>query len=440
MFGAAKLIIGKRKVAKYAELAEARKAHLENVRSSRHIIELKGEDVPFGVKALESGIEIEGIVISRPATPATPNSNRSQQTLVGSDNDSLKVLGQPSQMAQRQSGRPLMYQPSPYIALPAPSYGISSMPSSSTSVASMPSGSNDDVRGVRAYSEPMLQHVTRSSRSESPASRLPASAVTARLEGLSSPSQNGHHRARSLAANSPSYPSSRTESRTPTPPDGHRDSDLPGDSDGPHVRPQFVSAYSTPNVPSAPMTTDYVPETARGDLSLLYTHRLSHAAEVGQLLPRNSRTSRLLLEGSFNHSPTNSISQSPTQQSPTNSFIISPAASDGVYALDVALPPTMPVSAALVHPALRGRFSAGSRSSSGERSRFSEDLPWVSDQLQQRTDYTVVPTPAAAPAAPTAPVEPEAAETKKKGPNRLFKKRGSGSARSSLDVDLEAQK
>lgn len=450
-FGVVKLILGKRQVAKYAKLAEAQKAHLESVRDSRQIISLKGEEIPFGVRALEFGIEVEGIVIS---PPATPNSNRSQQTLVGSENGSAKVRGQPPQMAQRQSGRPLMmYQPSPYIALPAPSYhGISGMPSSSTSAVSIPNRSTDDMREMRLYSDPMLQMVAWGSRPESPASRLPASAVTARLEGLS-PSQNGHHRARGLAANSPSYPSSWTESRTPTPPDGHRNSDLPsanetaardslrsdssGESDEPHLRPHLMTAYSTPNIPSAPISTDYIPETARGDLSLLHNHRLSHAAEVGQLLPRNSRTSKFLAEGTHFHSSTSSISHSSTQRSParspTNSFIAPSAASDGVCALEVALPPTMPVAVALVHPVLRGRYPVQTRPSPGERPHLSEDLSLQAEQLQQRIGNTIQSAPAAS-AAPDVP------ESTKEGPNKLPKKRGSGSTRSSMDVDLEAQK
>jgi hypothetical protein len=54
---------------RYEAIAEAKKAHLREMRESRRIIQLQGEGVPFGIRAIEAGIEVEGVHISRPATP-----------------------------------------------------------------------------------------------------------------------------------------------------------------------------------------------------------------------------------------------------------------------------------------------------------------------------------------------------------------------------------
>ncbi|KAI9851457.1 MAG: hypothetical protein M1838_003646 [Thelocarpon superellum] len=69
MAGFAKLAWNHWRLRKYTAIAEARKTHLLEMRRSRDVIQLKGEDVPFGVRAIESGIEVEGVWISRPNSP-----------------------------------------------------------------------------------------------------------------------------------------------------------------------------------------------------------------------------------------------------------------------------------------------------------------------------------------------------------------------------------
>ncbi|KAI0437825.1 hypothetical protein F4803DRAFT_565761 [Xylaria telfairii] len=45
-------------------------------------------DIPFGVRAIQSGVEIEGIWISRPATPMEPrNPSKASSTTLGTDNE-----------------------------------------------------------------------------------------------------------------------------------------------------------------------------------------------------------------------------------------------------------------------------------------------------------------------------------------------------------------
>jgi hypothetical protein len=375
-----------RRVKRYTELAEARKAHLENTRGSRHVVEAEADDIPFGVKALEKGIEVEGIVISRSATPI---SNRSQQTLVGSDNESAKLQSSPMAHVQqiRPTSRPLVYQPSPYISLPAPLYhGISSSSSlASTSGTSMPTGAELHEDNVcRAYSDPLLQFCPPLSPDSQSGSSTPKSvSYSIFLKGQFLMSQSGHRRTRSPPINSPSSPSSRTHSRTLTPPDGVHAFTLPSanedsikestrsnstDSDDSDIpsRPRLLTAYSTPVVPSARET---LTETAYGDLALLHTHRLSHAAEVGQLLPRANRISRVLPGGNFS-------SPGPFTSS---------AATDPVYALDidVALRPAVPTPALTRHSLISPSVSHRRVSSSpvGETSKFVEQF-WSEPEEQ----------------------------------------------------------
>lgn len=68
---------------KQARLTEMRKAGLPTKR---------GSNIPFGVRAIQHGIEVDGIWISRPATPnpESPNKRASLTTLVALDSDSSK--------------------------------------------------------------------------------------------------------------------------------------------------------------------------------------------------------------------------------------------------------------------------------------------------------------------------------------------------------------
>lgn len=473
LYAVSKLLHGNKKVKRHTLMAEAQRTHLENVRTSRHVIELKGDDVPFGVKALESGIEVEGIVISR---PATPDSRRSQHTLVGSDNDSqLRAQASPGGGGSqpRHSSRYLVHQPSPYIALPAPALhgysGMSSLRSSATSIVSVPSGSGSNdaqaaVAGARSLSDPLLQTQGCAPVLVSPPPQSGPSTprsygehgvdpqTLARLEGrhLSVATPNGGHRGK-RSSSGPSRP----QSRTPTPPDGHRppsalpsvnedsagessrESDSSVESDGMERprRPGLVAAHPIPAAPSSPAAhCRYAPD---GDLSLLHIHRLSHAAEVGQLLPRNSRTSRML-------------SGTDVANSASPHSFASPTAVQPVYTFDLALAPAatpaarsenpQPSLAPFPEPA-KPFLSPYGRSSAA--SQFVEEL-WDQSLLSAEPrpdgnsdiDDSNPSTPVSGPDS-----DPEERTEKHKAYDRLRKKRGTkaSSSSESMDVDLEAQ-
>ncbi|KAG0639788.1 hypothetical protein HOY80DRAFT_1009342 [Tuber brumale] len=478
--GVSKMTYTKLRVRKYSKKAEARRSHLQNMRDSRHVIDLKSEEVPFGIRAIEAGIEVEGVVISRPPTPTRASYNPSQVTLVASDADSMKSRGQcppspgsaqgfygapPPPMKQMARGGPMVYQPSPYLPMPSPAHhsGASSIRSSASSVASTATPTPPLTRVSSA------EKLGRGSLSEgadggyldglrgAPTRATTIPDTLARLEGrmpspaLENRKSNGsrHH---------------RTHSRTPSPPEGpgspalpsvdeneiseesSRASDSSVESMVGATRPRIISAHSTPTLPTMHRVSQPLPEGVQGDLSLLHEHRLSHAAEVGQLLPRRRDTLR-----------NSQIVGSPVAESPSSYY--SPATSDRVYALDIAMPPAMPGVDGLRFPAPavtagpsvrleRIRWSSDPAPGASDEPMF--DGPWLSKPGgNDDKDGSASPRTAdqSGPTTPKSKVPADSSsdsEPAKQKPKKLQKKnrgsRGSPSRSSATDVDLEAQR
>ncbi|KAF8252237.1 hypothetical protein K440DRAFT_658065 [Wilcoxina mikolae CBS 423.85] len=451
VFAVSKLTYRKRKEKWLIEQAEAKKKDLENIRKYHPFTEVKNDEVPFGSKALEAGIEVDGIVISRPVTPDT----RSQQTLFGSENGSLESRGRTSPglgVARGQQmppyGRPQVYQPSPYIALPAPVHhgnsGSSSLRSSAASVVSTPSGSgsNDASLGVgrRTFSDPMLQYyapVSPASRSGSSTPRSnagniadPVALTLARLEGRTlSPSLQSRENSYTHGS---SHLSSRSQSRTPSPPEGQRTpttlASVREDSVGESSRDSSMENDEIERPrrvgPASAYLSPVIPETAAGDLSLLQIHRLSHAAEVGQLFPRYSR--RVLSDTDLINNP------SPTPPLPLPTMV------QPVYAFDINLQRTVPTAAVLreenLGPSLPERVHTKPYTEqsfqSGEASELVEEIVWDKPAEAQVAERKDVDEPS---------TDPKPEEKVRKVLNRLRKKRVSETTTGSMEVDLEAQ-
>ncbi|KAI9846100.1 MAG: hypothetical protein M1837_004356 [Sclerophora amabilis] len=68
--GCVKLAYSRRRIRKYTALAEANKASLEEAREDDQTNQSREPDIPFGIRAIESGIEVDGVWISRSGTPA----------------------------------------------------------------------------------------------------------------------------------------------------------------------------------------------------------------------------------------------------------------------------------------------------------------------------------------------------------------------------------
>lgn len=471
--GVSKMVYTKLRVKKFAKKAEARKSHLENMRESRQIINLTSDDVPFGIRAIEAGIEVEGVVISRPPTPTRASYNPSQVTLVASDADSMKSRGQcppspssahgyygtPPPMKQMGRGGPMVHQPSPYLSMPSPIHqghsGASSLRSSASSVASTATPtppltrvSSSEKLGRGSLPEGVDGGYFEGARG-TPTKSTTIPDTLAKLEGRTASPASEHRRSTGSRHR-------RTPSRTPSPPEGpgspalpsvdeneisegsSRASDSSVEGMAGATRPRLVSTYSTPILPTMHRISQPLPEGVQGDLSLLHEHRLSHAAEVGQLLPRRRDTLR-----------NSQIAGGPVTESP----YYSPTASDRVYALDIAMPPAAPGVDGLQFPAPAvtvgsPRRHERTRSSSDPESGVSDtpmfDGPWLSkpgsNDDKDATDQSGPATPKSkAPADLSSDSEPP-----KQKPKKLQKKnrksRSSPSRSSDMDVDLEAQR
>lgn len=94
--GYGKLLWRNRLVRKQEVVDEEKRVRIQQLRNSGQIIETpKGHDIPFGVRAIQSGVEVDGIWISRTNTPI-PSELRSGN-LRGSTSDSSTEPQSPTQ-------------------------------------------------------------------------------------------------------------------------------------------------------------------------------------------------------------------------------------------------------------------------------------------------------------------------------------------------------
>lgn len=82
LLGCLKLVYNHWRLRKYTALAAAKAAQRQEMQHTPSVRRRKGPDVPFGIRAIESGIEVDGVWISRSNTPApsvpdSPMSNAS---------------------------------------------------------------------------------------------------------------------------------------------------------------------------------------------------------------------------------------------------------------------------------------------------------------------------------------------------------------------------
>ncbi|GAB1311254.1 hypothetical protein MFIFM68171_01464 [Madurella fahalii] len=89
--GLAKLWWNNRLMRKREVLDEEKRARLEEMRRTGLPMK-RPNDIPFGVRAIQSGVEVDGIWISRPATPSETAAAKlaSSTTLSGQDSDSQR--------------------------------------------------------------------------------------------------------------------------------------------------------------------------------------------------------------------------------------------------------------------------------------------------------------------------------------------------------------
>lgn len=262
--GLCKLKYSHWKIRKYSKVAASKAAQTPEMLEAQPPTEgTKDEkdDVPFGIRAIESGIEVDGVWISRSNTPVPSSAssiyneprNRQNRTSPGSDSVELE--------------------------LPQPAHGSSSRASSRA-----PSSAFD--RAVSAEQLP-------DSRPPSPGSGCPTcgrQVVRAPQSRYSNPNLLRHSSTlNALEGLDPGTPYETGE------PSGSKHSSM---SSGRSNRESGESDYNTLSIPRfqqdrpyepaylSPRAAPTPPVDPRVDLDLLQSHRLSHVAETGQLTPR----------------------------------------------------------------------------------------------------------------------------------------------------------
>ncbi|KAB2577523.1 uncharacterized protein LTHEOB_9183 [Lasiodiplodia theobromae] len=233
-----------------------------------------GDDIPFGIRAIQSGIEVDGIWISGTNTPVPSSPTQSAQ-------DKPEASG--------SNSRPMSALEIPGPATAGPSSGPSSRPSSrgppsssfdrAVSAERIASHSRDSSPGSTASGQRARTHrppptaYTRYSQ----ASMLRHSATLDTLEGEEDDARAMHERSASASANPYAYNfSSNGSSRKSSgssdnnPPDRSSDDDTVGST----------------SMGKAPMVAVPRSRDPRTDLRLLQSHRMSHVAETGSLVRR----------------------------------------------------------------------------------------------------------------------------------------------------------
>ncbi|PVH96422.1 hypothetical protein DM02DRAFT_535378 [Periconia macrospinosa] len=237
LLGLCKLRYDTLKIRKYSKVdkGKGKKVQTPEMLEAQTVVPKHDDDIPFGIRAIESGIEVDGVWISRSNTPV--GSSRSSMSRVD--------LAQPQSQPQMSSS----VHPQPVNA----SSRASSRPASSFDVA---------VNAERIR--------TNDSRDVSPARHGDhcvncghhASARNSTLHAL-----EGKHMG-SSASNKSSRRTSDESEEYMALPEG-----LP-----------YPAAYINSRPPS-----HVFPHDPRTDLNLLQSHRMSHVAETGQLTPRVRR-------------------------------------------------------------------------------------------------------------------------------------------------------
>lgn len=254
--GLCKLQYDNYKIRKYTKVEEVKKVQTPEMLEAQPVEPLAQQDtkddIPFGIRAIESGIEVDGVWISRSNTPvgSSASSIKTEQVLPRSFNNSQLELPQAIHGSSRDSSRP----PSSFdVAVSAERISTNDSRSSSPGLA--------NPQGV--HGRPTL---ATSSRYSSPNITRNSAALHA-LEGLEPGSSSARY------SNHPPSNDSRTSD----------ESDYMNLNDSRPYEPAYINPRNTPLAPSA------VPVDPRRDLDLLQSHRLSHVAETGQLTPRVRR-------------------------------------------------------------------------------------------------------------------------------------------------------
>lgn len=254
IIGFVKLMFDRQKLRKYSKVDKGKQAQTPEMLEAQPVTAVSTEtkdEIPFGIRAIQSGIEVDGVWISRSNTP------------VGSSRAS--IISEHKPMRSYNNSQLEL----PQVAVHGSSRNSSRAPSSFDRAVSAERIPTNDSRS----SSP--------GRSAAPAPRCSNCSHTisrnsTTLQALESP--------RSAPYSGPPSPRNGTHGETGS--SSNKSSRRTSDESDYMAISQDVRAYETAYIRPASIQ---VPIDPRTDLDLLQSHRLSHVAETGQLTPRVRR-------------------------------------------------------------------------------------------------------------------------------------------------------
>lgn len=259
--GLIKVQYDKYRIRKYSKMDKGKKTQTPEMLESQPVSSIdEKEIVPFGIRAIESGIEVDGVWISRSNTPVTSSRSSITETRLPRSHN---------------SSQPDLAQPQPTHCATCGSSRVTSSFDRAVSAERIPNGDSRssspgranlyDPRGRMSVAGPIKYSNPNSTRN---------STTLQNLEGLPAPypaypiGRNGITDEVLSSSNSGKTSSRRTSDESDY---------MALQQDG---RP-YEAVYINPTRASVAL-----PSNPRTDLDLLQTHRLSHVAETGQLTPR----------------------------------------------------------------------------------------------------------------------------------------------------------
>ena len=226
--GLIKLWWTNRSVRKHEIIDEEKRARLTEMRKTG-IPTKKGQDIPFGIRAIQSGIEVDGIWISRPATPSRSSSKSkltlSTMTIIEVDEDGKVTKKHVSDDGRVYSGM-AMGRPSPFrtpsgLSAMDASSGSEGLDAQSTQSMQLPQISEDSaLASDKGRSSRLNEQALRRLEGQTAAARAPLLTTYIPSSKLISPnpsiSRNHYRPSKRSSASSSESVSSSDSSRNPS--------------------------------------------------------------------------------------------------------------------------------------------------------------------------------------------------------------------------------
>ncbi|MCJ1475955.1 hypothetical protein MMC13_004619 [Lambiella insularis] len=240
-------------------------------------------DIPFGIRAIERGVEVEGVWISRSNTPSSSRQGSPAPSVVGD----RSPVGNPPPHERSTKTQPTLAMPQavlPFQSRPAgsnvPSPGTSESQKERSLSTTANDGSSPDIIKIRI--RPTYQ--------PRQSSHLRFSSGDGYNNSVASDPDNEQEEGSALS----SYADTDTYTTSTVVPKAHQISSTTIDhaNDQHHYVPQRPGHMRTSSsVYSAsiyPISMDQAPFSRHsfGDIDSLASHRKSHAAEISRILPR----------------------------------------------------------------------------------------------------------------------------------------------------------